>query len=178
MTLSQTQFDALKAAVIADPTAAAYRTAGDTFSLRLWCNGESSSVVWRSFTAGDAIRNAVVWANMTPADTPDITPLYTNRALYAQAKQISLQTMLQGVAQLNSGVRGIRTGLQDSLTNLPTGAGGATIAAGWTAVRQAMQRLATRCEALFASAQGTTANPADLVFEGDVSQDEANRLIA
>lgn len=178
MPLSQLQFDALKAAVIADPTASAFRLAGDTFSLRLWCNADSANVVWRTFTAGDAIRNAILWANMTPADAADASATYTNRALYAQAKQISLQTMLQGVSQVNTGVVGIRNGLQDCLTQLPTGAAGATIAAGWTAVRATMQRFATRCESLFTVGQGTAATPVGLVYEGAVSQDEANRLIA
>ena len=178
MTLSQEQFNILKATIIADPTAGPIRAAGDTTALGVWCNGDSAITVWRTITSGDVIRNAIVWANMTPLDTPDGTATYTNRALYAQAKQISLQTLVQGVAQIATGVAGVRNGLQDCLTKLPTGAGGSTIAAGWqSGVRPAMQRLATRAEALFAIGTGTPANPSDLVFEGSVSISELNRLV-
>lgn len=177
MQLTNTQRATLKAAIIADPVAGPIRAAGDTASLKAWCNGDSTNVVWRTITSGDVVRNAILWANMTPLDTPDITVIYTNRALYAQAKQISLQTMVQGQEQIASGVSGIRVGLQDSLTNLPTGALGANIGAGWTAVRTAMQRFATRCESLFTLTQGTGATPVDLVFEGLVGDADANVLV-
>lgn len=177
MNLSPEQLATLKAAIIADPTAGPIRLAGDTTSLLSWCLGESATTVWRPITSGDVLRNAVVWANMTPAAAADSTQLWMNRALAAQSKQISLQTLLQNVAQVASGVPGIRAGLNDCLTVLPTKSDGTNQAAGWIAVQTAMQRLANRVEALFAVGVGTPASPSDLVFEGGVSQVELNKLV-
>lgn len=170
------QLATLKAAIIADPTAGPMRLAGDTFSLNAWLAADSTSVVWRTHTSGDAIRNAIVWANMTPAMAPDVTALWTNRALYAQAKQISLQTMVQGRDIVNTGVAGIRAGLNDCLTALPTKNDGTNQPAGWAAVQTAMQRFANNCEKVFAPG-GTSAVPVDLVFEGAVTQAELNSLV-
>lgn len=172
-----TQLNAIKTAVVADPVADGYRVAGDAYSLRAWLNSASSKVVWRSTTSGDAVRNAIIWANMTPAAVPDGTQLYANRALYAQAKQISLQTLVQGQQQIASGVSGIRSGLMDSLTALPTKADGSNQAAGWVAVQSAMQRPATNIESVFAVGTGTAQSPADLVFEGAADDSVANWLI-
>lgn len=172
-----TQLNAIKTAVIADPVADGYRVAGDAYSLKAWLNSASSKVVWRSTTSGNAVRNAILWANMTPAASPDGTALYTNRSLYAQAKQISLQTIVQGQQQIASGVAGIRAGLQDSLTALPTKVDGSNQAAGWVAVQSVMQRPATNTEAVFAVGAGTAQSPADLVFEGQADESDANWLI-
>lgn len=178
MPLTLAQLATLKAAIIADPTANAIRVLGDSFSLGLWCNGASATVVWRTSTSGDAIRNAIVWANLTPAMAPDATTLWTNRALSAQTKQISLQSMVQGQSQIGTGVAGIRAGFQDCLTALPTKADGTNQGAGWLAVQAVMQRPATRAEALFSTGTGTAASPGDLVFEGTISQTELNQLVS
>lgn len=46
--MTPAQLATLKAAIIADPTAGPIRTAGDTYSLGVWCNGASSTLAWRS----------------------------------------------------------------------------------------------------------------------------------
>lgn len=171
------QLASLKTAVLAHPTASGYRTAGDAYSLAQWLNADSTKIVWRTTTNGDVIRNAIIWANMTPAAAPDGTQLWLNRAIYAQSKQISLQTMVQGQSQIASGVAGIRAGLQDCLTVLPTKADGTNQAAGWVPVQAAMQRPATNAEAVFATGTGTSASPADLVWEGMADASIANWLI-
>jgi len=56
MTLTTAQFNTLKAAIIADPTAGPLRQAGDTFSLLAWCNAQKAATpAWRtSVPAQDA----------------------------------------------------------------------------------------------------------------------------
>lgn len=174
MLLTPLQLAALRTHILAstDPAVVAALGGGavgrnDTELARLY-NLPSASVVWRSTMPGDELRNIVTWANMTPAATPDGTAIYTNRALYAQAKQISLQTLVQGQTMIRCGVAGIRAGLQDSLTNLPTAADGSNIAAGWQTLRTAMQRFATVAEQIYISGLGTSGTPVDLVVEGAV----------
>lgn len=51
MALTPAQLQTLKTAIIADPTAGPLRTAGDTFSLGVWCNGPSAVLAWQSSVA-------------------------------------------------------------------------------------------------------------------------------
>jgi hypothetical protein len=168
--LTTAQLSTIKAAILAetDTGLVAARTVGNIGQIATFYNADSTTVVWRTYTNGDVIRDAIVWANMTPNQAPDGTALWTNKALYSQAKQISLQSMVQGVSQIASGVAGIRAGLQDCLTALPNGNTGQNIAAGWTAVQAAMQRNATKAEAVFINTAVGTA-PWSLVWEGQLS---------
>lgn len=170
--MTPAQLVTLKAAILAevDPTFADYRDQGATGLMAEWFNAASTFVVWRNNTPTSDIANAVSWANFTPADTPDGTALWTNRALACQGKQFNLQNLfLAAQGSLSSGLTNIRQGIQDSLTNVPAGASGASVSAGWAAVRTAMQRFATRGEKVFATGTGTAATPGVLTFEGGVS---------
>jgi hypothetical protein len=126
--------------------------------------------VWQSSTSVQVIFDAINWANMTPSDAPDGTAAWTNRALACQGKQFNLQTMTTGREAINSNKVNIRAGLQDALTNLPSGTAGASRSGGWTNVQLAMQRKASRAEkALVASGAGTNLNPGVLGFEGNLT---------
>ena len=168
MPLTTAQIAILKAAITAeiDPTFVALRQAGATGAMTEWYNAPSTYVVWRSTTPAADIFDAIVWANLTPADTPDGTAQWQNRSLACQGKQFNIQTLLAGRETIGSGKPNVRSGLQDALTNVPAGAAGANIAAGWAAVRVAMQRAATRAEKLYATGLGTAATPGVLGFEG------------
>ena len=160
----------LKAAVLASPELSAVGR-NDTELARL-LNLPSTFVVWRSTTEADLIADAIVWANLTPADTADGTALFTNRALVCQAKQINLQIMLQGRQSIPSGKLNFRQGLQDALLNVPAGAGGTLLDAGWLGngkVKAAISRFATVAEKVFATGTGTAPTPGNLVFDGSVS---------
>ena len=102
------------------------------------------------------MNDAILWANFTPLDTPDGTQLWTNRALCCQGKQFNIQLMLQGRSTIPGDKPGFRTGLQDALTALPSGASGANKTGGWTAVQLVLQRLATRFENLFTTVDGVS----------------------
>lgn len=164
--MTNSELIALKSAILSDANLTTFVAEGATGAIAEYLRGPSTFVVWRTYAPVADIDDAIIWANMTPTDAPDGTAIYTNRALFAQAKQISLQTMVQGQQSISSAKANVRAGLQDALTNLPTGAGGATQAAGWAAVRLAMQRNASHFEKIFATGTGTTASPGTLVLEG------------
>lgn len=170
MALTTAQQQALKADIAADVTLNALPNNSDSsFAIAAAYNTVGTFVVWKSSTSAADIFDQIVWANMTPADTPDTTQIWLNRNMQCQSKQLNLQTMLVGRDQVNSGKANVRTGLQDALTNVPSGAAGALQSAGWTNVRLTMQRNATRAEKLFATGTGTQGSPAVLVFEGSLS---------
>ena len=160
----------LKAAVLVSPELSAVGR-NDTELARL-LNLPSTFVVWRSTTDADLIADAIVWANLTPADTADGTAVFTNRARVCQAKQINLQIMLQGRQLIPSGKLNFRQGLQDALLNVPAGVGGTLLDAGWLGngkVKASISRFATVAEKIFATGTGTAPTPGNLVFDGLVS---------
>lgn len=164
--LNQTQLNILIAAMQAeaDPTFLEYKANGQTTMIQQFYNSNASPAfyVWRDTTPTSEIYDAINWANFTPADAPDATAAWTNRSLACQGKQFNLQTLLSGRESINTGKTNIRAGLQDALTNIPSGAGGANAVGGWPAVKNAIQRPATRFEKLFATGTGTTNTPATL----------------
>ena len=180
--LTSTQLQTLKTAVLADPTAAGYRTAGDSYSLKQWLDGASSTSVWRTDAPVPAIIDAINWANYTPNDAADNTATYTNRALLAQTKQMNLQLMLQGRQTLDASKANLRAGLRDAVTQVPTGAGGAMTSPGGASgvtVLTVCTRTATRCEAALAGSTSTTGTvtAAALTFEGNIDQASVDWLI-
>jgi hypothetical protein len=165
----------LKAAIDADPVFSALPNSPDANQAvadALNANASPDFTVWLVNVPVDTVLNQITFASMTPADAPDGTQTWANRSLAAQGKQLNLQNLILGRASLPVGQANFRAALQDALTGLPTGAGGAAIAANWVGVRTAIQRLATRAEKLFATGTGTTGSPANIVVEGRVTRDE------
>lgn len=146
------------------------------FAIAAWYSGVATPdfVVWQTSVSIDAIQDAIVYANMTPAAAPDGTQTWANRALQCQGKQFNLQNLLLGRATVNASKANIRAAFQDCLTALPSKADGTNQAAGWTSVQTAMQRLATRIEKLFATGTGSAASPATMAYEGFVSGSEVD----
>lgn len=121
---------------------------------------------WRTTTPYADVSNAIAWSALTPADTPDGSTIYMNRAILCQAKQMNIQTLIQGRESIASNKPNIRAGLQDALTAIPSGVGGAAVGGGWVAVKTAMTRTVSVVEKLLATGTGSAASPADLGFEG------------
>lgn len=167
-----------------DPTFVALRTANETGQMAAWYNQAFSPAfqVWRSTTPASEVFNAIAWKSMTPADTPDGTAAFTNRALACQAFQINLQILLQGQGSIATGKLSIRQGLQDAIIAVPSGVSGATQDAGWAGagkVKATIQRAVTRAEKIWATGTGTTAVPGDLgAFEGTVSNSDIVNALA
>lgn len=163
-----------------------------------WYNQEAAGpwVVWRDLPMADVL-NLITFANMTPVDgVPAVTALGSNpsvaqnatydnqmaglhgwnaRANLCQSKQFNLQNLTLGrdTAPMKRSV--YRAGLQDCLTNIPSGAAGAPLAANWVGVRDGAKFNATNAEKLFATGTGTTAAPADLSFEGSLSDSDVRQ---
>ena len=133
--------------------------------------------VWKTNAAVGDIFDAVLWANFTPADAPDNTATWTNRSLACQGKQFNLQTMLLGRTTIDASKPQWRTGLQDALTALPSGAGGANRSGGWAGVATALMRQAWRIEKLFATGTGSVASPATMVVEGTLNYLDVARAL-
>ena len=176
MTMTQPQYAALKAAINANPTWAAYPPTGDGFyDLAKALSAEASPVFWVWSTAADVgvIRAAVTWANLTPNDPPDTTQGWANRSLQCQGKQFNLQMILPFTGTINGADVNLRTGLQDALQGVRSGSGGTTQDAGWTAVRNALARRAKFIEQILADTTAgngsSRAQSATMVYEGDVS---------
>lgn len=125
--------------------------------------------VWRTDVSTAEVFDQIIWANLTPQDVPDTTQAWMNRSLACQGKQFNLQTILTGRDKIDASKSNIRAGLQDALTGVPSGAGGANKQAGWTALQKNLSRKATRLEKLLATGTGTQASPAVMAFEGSVT---------
>jgi hypothetical protein len=123
--------------------------------------------VWRTLTSVSDISDAIIWANFTPSNPSagggtDVT----NWLLACQGKQFNLQTLLSGREYVNTSKPNIRAGLQDALTQVPSGVSGANKQAGWPAVQLVIQKVATNFERLFATGTGTEASPGNITLEG------------
>lgn len=131
--------------------------------------------VWNPRADVQAIFDAIAWKNFTPADAvpaADAGNQFLNRAMVCQGKQFNLQTILLGRDVLDGTKASIRTGLKDALQDVPAGAVGALVDAGWVPVRNAMERRATRAEKLLvvpASGTGTQADASTMGFEGSLA---------
>lgn len=168
--MTPVQLQSLKAFILADQTLSALGRNDTEVARQL--NLPSTVYVWRSTTPADEVADAILWDRLTPADVPDGTAIQTNRLLLCQSKQMNLQVLLQGRDSIGTGRSNLRTGLSDALLNVPSGAGGATVDAGWIGagrVKATITRLATVAESVFASGTGTTASPSTLGWDGTVS---------
>lgn len=172
MAFTNTQLLAIKADILADPVLNAFPNAGDgniEIALRYNALASPDFWVWNSQTSVSSIFDSITWANFTPVDAPDGTTIWTNRALACQGKQFNIQTLLVGRNELNGANTTMRAGLQDALTAIPSGVGGANKSGGWTAVQLILQRQAKRIEKLFATGTGSQASPAVCGYEGTIS---------
>lgn len=170
--LTTAQKALLKSAVLSEtePTIVSALSSEDFPFIRDYYNEVPPSpfVAWRVSTPTEEIHNAIVWKKLTPADTPDITTVFTNRALICIGRQLNLIRLLANT-EVPTGKDQVRQGIKDALTAVPSGASGTEQAAGWTAVKGVIIRDCTRGEALLASGEGTTATPGDLTFEGELT---------
>lgn len=170
MLLTSAQLATLKAAIIADPKLSAARsihTGVGTQMITDYLNTPGALDVWRTSVSTSVLFDSVIWANLTPNEAPDGSQAWQCRSLACQGKQFNLQLIFGSRDTIDPSKANVRAGLQDALTNIPSGTAGALVSAGWTGVRNAMQRKATNLEAIFASTQSS---PASLVVEGQIDE--------
>lgn len=173
MTLTPAQLATLKAAILADTNLTALRAAHDTQGITDYLNTAGALTVWRTSVPTKDLFDQIAWAALTPNDAPDGSAAWQCRSLACQGKQFNLQLIFASREFIDPSRVNVRAGLQDALTNIPSGTGGATVSAGWVGVRTAMQRVATNFEAIFAN---TGASPASLVVEGALDEMTVRRL--
>ncbi len=135
-------------------------------------------IVWQTAFPVKNAYDQIIWANLTPNDLPDTTQVWMNRALACQGKQFNIQTMLQGRDSIDASKANIRAGLQDGLTQIPSGVAGANRMAGWSNLQTAMQRNASNVEKLFAVGSGTVGSPSVMGFEGSVGDHDISAALA
>lgn len=180
-TLSGAQLQMLKTAIAADGTLSVLPPGpdgNDKIAKAMNLLAVPDFFVWATDVQTQTVYDAITWANLTPADAADGTQTWANRALVCQGKQMNLQLLLQGQATINGAKTNVRAGLQDALTNIPSGVGGALQAANWVAVRTALARKAKRAERLFADTTNGTGSTATLaavmVCEGSITLDQVD----
>lgn len=175
--LTPAQTATFKADVLADSTFSNVpHTSDGAFVIEAAYNAPSATnfLVWRTDVPVSNIYDSIDWTKYTPADTPDATVTFTNRALVIQTKQMNLQNILQGRATIDASKANTRAGLRDAVIALPAGASGASIAAGGAsgvATLTACTRIATRLEQLLVTSSPTTGKVTAGVmgFEGQIS---------
>lgn len=178
--LTSSQKTAIKAAIDADPALSSKPlTADGADAIAKALNSITTFVVWRTDAPIESIHDQILWSVFTPQDAPDATALWSNRSHQCQSKQLNLTMLLSRTnGTINGSLPNVRAGLQDALTNIPSGALGATQAAGWTNVRLALQRFATRVEQILATGTGTQASPGNLTREGTITYQEVEEARA
>ena len=176
MSLTTAQYTALGTYIAAQGDMNTFPLGSDAaIAVAALFNQPSTFVVWATTTGADVMSDAIVWANMTPTDAPDGTQAWLDRAMACQGKQFNLQLLLASRDRISTGKTNVRAGFQDALTNVPSGAGGATVSAGWVTMKTVMQRFATRAESVFATGTGTAATPGVLVWEGNVGYQDVQQ---
>ena len=123
MILTAQQNTTLKNFIAADPVLSTFPANGDgDFEIATRLNQLASPAfqVWNSKVQANDIYDAIIWANLTPAQANDGSQAWLNRTMLCQSKQINIQTLLQGREIINAAKANLRAGLQDSLTAIPS----------------------------------------------------------
>jgi len=153
-------------------------TAQGAYEIAAAMNGAASGpwYVYRTNMPKAEVQNAVVYANMTPAQaipaSGDALQIWIAKALLAQGKQFNLQNLLMDSETLNFALPNIRAGMQDSLTALPTKSDGTTQTGGWNVLQNLISRAATIAEKLLSTGTGSQGSPATMAFEGSLNEND------
>jgi hypothetical protein len=183
MQLTQAQVDLLVADIAVNRASI---NAGDTAGAAAFYNALAvpDFLVWNPSTPTKDLMDAITWANMTPTDiVPDATATapvaatWLGRAIACQGKQFNIQTILVGRDFIDATKANVRAGLQDALSNLPSGLAGAAVSGGWASVKIALTRKATRLEKLLATGTGTALTPAVMGFVGAAQPNQFNGIV-
>jgi len=179
MPLTLTQGQALKAAILANPTWAEFPLSDDGYfdlARALDAPAAPNFWVWSTNVDLQVIKDAIIWANLTPADVPDGTQAWANRSLQCQGKQFNLQLVLPVTGTYNAANLNTRAGIQDALTGVRSGVAGASQAAGWAAVQGVLARRSTHFEKILADTAlgngSTKALSSTMVVEGRCQPDD------
>lgn len=155
------------------------------FTIAGWYNQLASPNFFGNYSVVPAsdIFNAVTWKNLTPTDAvPTDTALnvaiWNARNAMCQTLQMNIQTLLLGRTTIDATKGKIRSAFQDALSTVPSGAGGASVDAGWTATQKILCRKLTFMEKLVADtstgAGDSNTTAATTTFEGLLSNGDVS----
>jgi len=176
--LTTEQKATLKTFIQADTALNTLLVDGNLSGLADALNAEHSPTTkaWDRAVPVDRISDAIDDTKYTPADAPDGTALYQNRALYITIKQMNLQTKILGRETVDATKVTVRAGLRDSVISIPAGVAGANVHPGGASGVNVMNAClrpepVTRVEKLFSAGPATTGTVAGevLVIEGAIS---------
>ena len=159
MALSDAQLSVFKTALLAEtnPELVGYRTNGQTGLVAQWYNQPGTKTVWKTAVPNEQIGDAM------------------NGTEIAGLSSLGMQR-LQVLAAYSGGTQNpSRFDRRDAFDRVFSGAGGSSTRPALLAL---WKRLATRVEGLFATGTGTDAVPAQLVFEGNITDTDVDRAIA
>ena len=186
MTISTAQKATLKAAILANPTWAAFPNNSDgNFDLARLLSTELATgpvLLWRTNAPVEQIQNAVDLTKYTPNGAVDDAALTLDltvqravaRALYCQTKLMVLQLMLQGRQTIDASGSAVRDSLKDAVTAVPSGLSGANTNPGGgqaSVVLPILTRSAYWIEKILSGASQTTGATTAFVigWEGAIS---------
>lgn len=156
MSLTPEQIIALRAAVLADQTALALYNVGDRAGLADYYNGPASPDFW-------VWRTSVGEHEITRDVSPDATTWsWTAFIGRSQGERDGYTRMFNTSLTVNPSLPNVRAGFQDIFS----GASGAAQRAHLLAM---FRRKTNRVERVFVSGTGSTANPGNLGYEGEVT---------
>lgn len=170
MSLTNGQFNTLKAAVIADAIAGAMRAAGDAYSLLQWCNAPSAVSAWRKAVPADDIYAAhrqTDYINRTGTDAVAERAAFDLMVTPGRVHDFSVAATRAGVADIFSSTGGaantsrsnIMAVAQELATNAQAAIGGNSASVGGN------------------SKMAETVTALKRTLTDLVTQDEVNRLI-
>ena len=162
-------------------------TADNAYAVAAWYNTLTTTPFYGNYRAVplSLLKGCINWKRLTPTDTPDGTQTWANRSLACQGAQFNVQLLFSTGSNttLDATQASVVQGLNDALSAVPSGVGGANQDAGWTGttgVKQNICRLATNAEKLFAdttSANGSARTAAaTFTFEGVVTPDDIRAI--
>lgn len=138
MSLTPAQLGQLKAAVIADPVAGPMRTAGDSYSLKIWCNAASVTQAWRVYVTESEIYAAHKIKEYIGRSAPERSA-FDLMVSSGRVHDFTVAKTRNGVADIFSGVTNntsrtaIFAAAQEAATNAQVALGGAQVSVGGTA---------------------------------------------
>lgn len=179
------------------PISALAHTHDNAFAVAAWYNLTATPNFFGYYSTVPvaAIRGAIQWKKMTPADAIPTTPTLTVQVWQArnqmcQTLQFNIELLLglSSSGTIDATPNRIAQGFNDALSAVPSAAGGANQDAGWAipnGVQSVLNRKGTNAEKLFADVTngtganntGTTTGPASFgPFEGDVQPGDINGI--
>ena len=155
MALTQQQIATLRAIVAAEPSLAQAINSGNDAMIAAWLNGTTTFVVWRTSVSIDEImRNGMDWAR--------VDNLTVGKA--------RIWDWLGRLGTFDASKPNVRAGID------ATWVGTAADLAVRAQVYTHCKRTATQAEKALAAGAGTDVSPGTMVFEGDVTVDEAGQM--